>query len=84
MSAKKTVSKKKPAKKTTSKPKAKKPAAKKTARAVLKSNTPVYKSAGTRRPASSPNMPLQMIGNLQVAFAEIKGDLEEYAAHLRA
>jgi hypothetical protein len=70
--AKKSVTKKK---KATPKPKARTQV-----KAIYK---PTKASASASRPANSPDMPLNMIGNLQVAFAEIKTDLEEYRAPSR-
>jgi hypothetical protein len=51
-----------------------------------KTSKPIYKASGksTRRPSANPDMPINMIANFQVAFQEIKSDLEEYAAHLRS
>jgi hypothetical protein len=85
--SKKPVSKKSSAKAkpvTKKKSAAKKPATKSKAQLAAKKTNPYSlrstPNKGARRPATNPDMPLNMIGNLQAAFAEIKADLEEYAA----
>jgi hypothetical protein len=43
-----------------------------------------YKGLQTRRPPNNPDMPLNPITTFQLAFGEIKADLEDYAANLRS
>jgi hypothetical protein len=61
-------------KKTTAKP----------ARRGVARNAQAKRNAPTRRPPSNSNMPMQKIERLNYEFGDIKDDLENYAAHLRA
>jgi hypothetical protein len=62
---------------------------KKQTKKTAKAKAPAKKTAkqlGTqaRRPPNNPDMPQQMIDELETTFGDIKTELDDYAAHLRA